>query len=47
MGFPGDFYTSNLTPVSLASWTDGEIFREITTGVSKDGHALFPMMCQF
>lgn len=44
MGFPGTFYSPNITPYSLAKWTDGEIFRAITTGVNKDGKALFPVM---
>jgi len=44
MGFPGVFYSKNLTPYALSNWTDGELFRAITTGVSKDGHPLFPMM---
>lgn len=44
LGFPGDFYAPNLTPSHLKDWTDGELFRTITTGVSKDGHALFPVM---
>jgi len=44
MGFPGVFYSRNLTPFALNKWTDGELFRAITTGVSKDGSALFPMM---
>ena len=44
MGFPGNFYSRNITPASLGSWTDGEIFRAITSGVSKDGTALFPLM---
>ncbi|MCK7555914.1 c-type cytochrome [Chitinophaga sedimenti] len=44
MGFPGDFYAPNITPHALSGWTDGEIFRAVTTGVSKDGHALFPVM---
>lgn len=43
-GFPGSFYAPNITPAALKAWTDGEIFRAITTGVSKDGHALFPIM---
>lgn len=34
----------NLTPVGLKDWTDGEIFRAITTGVSRDGRALHPIM---
>ncbi|WP_221392158.1 c-type cytochrome [Dyadobacter sp. NIV53] len=44
MGFPGKFYAPNITPYTLASWTDGEIFRAVTTGVSKSGKALFPVM---
>jgi mono/diheme cytochrome c family protein len=44
MGFPGDFYAPNLTPYHLANWTDGELYRAITAGVSKDGRALFPVM---
>lgn len=44
MGFPGKYYARNITPASLKDWTDGEIFRAITTGVSKDGKALFPVM---
>lgn len=43
-GFPGDFYASNLTPDNMLSWTDGEILRAVTEGVSKDGRALFPVM---
>lgn len=43
-GFPGSFYSRNITPFNLKSWTDGQIFRAITTGVSKDGSALFPVM---
>ena len=44
MGFPGKFYSRNLTPANLKDWTDGEIFRAITSGVDKDGKALFPVM---
>jgi mono/diheme cytochrome c family protein len=44
MGFPGKFYAPNITPYMLASWTDGEIFRAVTTGVNKSGKALFPVM---
>lgn len=44
MGFPGDFYSRNITPFRLKDWTDGEIFRAITTGVSRDGSSLFPIM---
>lgn len=44
MGFPGVFYAPNITPYALKGWTDGEVFRAITTGVSKNGKALFPLM---
>src|SRR6478672_11518604 len=37
MGFPGVLSSRNLTPYALSNWTDGELFRAITTGVSKDG----------
>lgn len=43
-GFPGNFYASNITPAGVGNWTDGELFRAITSGVSKDGRALFPVM---
>ncbi|MEO8584026.1 MAG: cytochrome C, partial [Flavitalea sp.] len=43
-GFPGFFYSRNITPSHLSSWTDGEIVRAVTSGVSKDGTALFPLM---
>ncbi len=44
MGFPGTFYSRNITPANLGDWTDGEIFRVITTGVDRNGKALFPVM---
>lgn len=44
MGFPGNFYAPNITPYALGNWTDGELFRAITTGVNKSGRALFPVM---
>lgn len=43
-GFPGKFVASNITPANLGSWTDGEIFRAVTSGVGKDGRPLFPIM---
>jgi len=43
-GFPGTVYSPNITPYNLKDWTDGEIFRAITTGVRKDGSAIFPLM---
>ena len=44
MGFPGKFYARNITPAHLKNWTDGQIFRTITTGVNAKGEALFPVM---
>ena len=43
-GFPGKFYARNISPSHLRSWTDGEIFRAITTGENKDNKPLFPVM---
>jgi mono/diheme cytochrome c family protein len=44
MGFPGNFYAPNITPHHLGDWSDGELYRAIVSGVSKDGRALFPVM---
>ena len=44
MNFPGSFIAPNITPHGLKGWTDGELYRAITSGVSKDGHPLFPIM---
>jgi len=44
LGFPGKYIAPNITPFRLKNWTDGEIFRAVTSGVSKDGRALFPIM---
>ena len=44
LGFPGRYISTNLTPYHLGAWTDGEIFRAITSGVNRDGKALFPIM---
>ncbi len=44
IGLPGSIYSANITPYNLKDWTDGEIFRAITTGVKKDGSAIFPIM---
>lgn len=43
-GFPGRFVARNITPFALAKWSDGEIFRLITTGVDKNGEPIFPVM---
>ncbi len=44
VGFPGVFYAKNITPSGIARYTDGELYRVITTGVTKEGKALFPVM---
>lgn len=43
-GFPGKFYARNITPFALKSWSDGEILRAVSSGVNKNGKALFPVM---
>ncbi|HQW11812.1 MAG TPA: c-type cytochrome [Saprospiraceae bacterium] len=43
-GFPGVYYSKNITPAGISRYSDGELFRVITTGVSKEGKALFPVM---
>ncbi len=40
----GTLRAPNITPSALGNWTDGEIARAITSGVNKNGEALFPMM---
>jgi len=44
IGLPGTIYAKNITPAALSNWSDGELIRAITCGVSKDGSAFFPIM---
>ena len=44
MGFPGAIYAHNITPAALGSQPDGILYRAITTGVDKNGKAMFPIM---
>jgi len=44
VGMPGVYYAKNITPAGIARYTDGELFRLITTGVTKEGRAMFPLM---
>ena len=37
-------YSRNITPAGIGEWTDGEVIRAITAGVSRDGEPLFPIM---
>jgi len=43
-GFPGVYFAKNITPSGISRYTDGELFRVITTGVNKEGEAMFPVM---
>ena len=44
LGLPGELYAANITPHNLGSWSDGELIRALTSGVTPDGRALFPLM---
>lgn len=44
VGMPGVFISKNITPEGISKYTDGELFRVITTGVNKEGNAMFPLM---
>jgi len=44
LGGAGAVYAKNITPAAIGSWTDGELQRAVTAGVSKDGTPLFPLM---
>lgn len=44
LGFPGRFVSANITPYGVGEWTDGELFRLITEGVTREGQAIFPVM---
>lgn len=43
-GMPGTIYAGNITPSGIGEWTNGELLRAITTGVTKDNRVLFPLM---
>lgn len=44
IGIPGTIYAKNITPAGIGHWSDGEILRAITCGVTRDNQALFPIM---
>ena len=44
LGPAGIVYAKNITPAGIGTWTDGEVLRAVTQGVSKDGTPLFPVM---
>lgn len=44
---PGTIYAKNITPdpeTGIGTWTDDEVLRAITQGISKNGDTLFPIM---
>ncbi|WP_128544681.1 c-type cytochrome [Larkinella soli] len=43
-GLPGTYYAKNITPFALKDWSDSEVLLAMTTGVSKNGKPLFPLM---
>ncbi|MBP6823618.1 MAG: cytochrome c [Acidobacteria bacterium] len=46
-GGPGKLFAPNITPdkeTGVGNWSDDELARAIREGVSRDGHALFPIM---
>jgi mono/diheme cytochrome c family protein len=38
--FPGVSFTPNITPANLGDWSDGELYRLLTTGIDKDGNTI-------
>ncbi len=43
-GVRGVVYGTNITPASIGHWTEGDLLRAMTIGVSKEGRVLFPVM---
>lgn len=46
-GGPGEIHAPNISPdkeTGIGNWSDDELARGIREGVSRDGHALFPIM---
>lgn len=47
VGVPGVVYARNITPdpeTGIGNWTDEDIIRAMTKGISKNGDTLFPLM---
>jgi cytochrome c553 len=47
LGLPGKVYGKNITSdneTGIGTWTDDEVLRAITQGISKNGDTLFPLM---
>jgi len=43
-GVPGKIFASNITPAGIKDYTDGELIRTFTTGVTRTNRPLFPLM---
>ncbi len=44
VGVPGAIYAANITPAGISGYTDGELYRMITSGVKRTGEPVFPIM---
>ena len=44
VGLPGVFFARNITSEGISRYTDGELYRVITTGVTMEGRSMFPLM---
>lgn len=44
VGLPGNIYARNITPAAIGDWSDDELIKAITRGISKNGDTLFPIM---
>lgn len=47
LGLPGRIYARNITPdneTGIGTWTDEDILKAMTQGISKNGDTLFPIM---
>jgi mono/diheme cytochrome c family protein len=42
--FPGESFVPNITPANLGSWSDGELYRLLTTGIDKNGKTVNHVM---
>ncbi|MBI4536148.1 MAG: c-type cytochrome, partial [Ignavibacteriae bacterium] len=44
---PGQLFSANITPAGISDYSDGELLRTFTVGVTRDNRALFPFMPYF
>lgn len=42
--FPGESFAPNITPEGIGDWTDGELYRLLTTGIDKQGNTINHVM---